>query len=73
MNCAQKHLIQRSKYYERFPTVHYSVTNLCQYSVAVLKEQGFQGKHHVKYFTKFVRRKVKVMTFNILPKIPEGM
>ena len=39
----------------------------------VLKEQGFQDKHHVRTFVKFVCRKVKIMTFSIMRKIQEDM
>ena len=44
-----------------------------EYSVAVLKRQGFQDKPHVESFASSVRRSVKAITFNALPETPEDM
>ena len=33
----------------------------------------FQGKHHVRSFANFVRRKVKAMIFKALPKLTADM
>lgn len=50
-----------------------STINPFQYSVVVFKEQGFQDKHHVRTFVKFVCRKVKIMAYSIMRKIQEDM
>ena len=38
-----------------------------------VKGQGFQYNHHARSFANFVHRKVKTITFTLLPKTPENM
>ena len=37
------------------------------------KGQGFQYNHHARSLANFVHRKVKTITFKLLPKTPENM
>ena len=39
----------------------------------VLKRQEFQKKHHEKSFKNLVCRKVKIMAFKTLPRVPVDM
>lgn len=54
-----------------FDTVHSSTMNQCEYSAAILKWQGVQGKYHVRSVINFMRRNAKTMTFTEFLKIPE--
>ena len=38
-----------------------------------VKGHGFQYNHHARSFENFVHRKVKTITFKLLPKTPENM
>ena len=47
--------------------------NSCKFSVAVLREQGFQDKHHVRSVIIFVCGKVKTITVKTLSETSEDM
>ena len=59
---------------EKFFIVFSSAMNICEYSVAVLKGQGFQDKLPVRSVAIFLRKNLKAKTFfTALSKTPEDM
>lgn len=57
----------------KFFMAHISVINSWQFSIDILRGQGFQQKHKLGFFSSFVSWKVMIMSFKTLLKIPEDM
>ena len=56
-----------------FVIIYSTSINPCKYSIAVLKGKGLRDSDFIKFFSTYIRNKIKNMIFEPLPESPEEM